>query len=37
LENPGIGGIVILRWSFRKLDVRARTGSRWLRICGVYM
>ena len=31
LEDPGIGGTVILRWIFRK-DVGAWTGSIWLRI-----
>jgi hypothetical protein len=27
LENPGIDGRIILRWTFRKLDVREWTGS----------
>jgi len=31
LEDPGVDGR-ILRWTFRKLDVGARTGSSWLRI-----
>jgi hypothetical protein len=32
LEDPGIDGKIILRWIFRKWDVRAWTGSMWLRI-----
>jgi hypothetical protein len=32
LEDPGVYGIIILRWIFRKWDVRAWTGSIWLRI-----
>jgi hypothetical protein len=32
LENPGVYGKIILRWIFRKWEVRARTGSSWLRI-----
>jgi len=32
LEDPGIGGRIILRWIFRQWDVRAWTGSMWLRI-----
>ena len=31
LEDPGID-CRILRWIFRKWDVRLRTGSSWLRI-----
>jgi hypothetical protein len=31
-ENPDVDGRIILRWIFRKWDVRARTGSSWLRI-----
>jgi hypothetical protein len=27
LENPGVDGRIILRWVFRKWDVRAWTGS----------
>jgi len=32
LEDPGVDGRIILRWIFRKWDVRAWTGSMWLRI-----
>jgi len=32
LEDPGVDGSVILRWMFRKWDVRVWTGSSWLRI-----
>jgi len=32
LEDPGIDGRIILRWIFRTWDVRAWTGSIWLRI-----
>jgi hypothetical protein len=31
-EDPNIDGRIILRWIFRKWDVRAWTGSIWLRI-----
>jgi hypothetical protein len=31
LEDPGVDGRIILRWIFRKWDVRAWTGSSWLR------
>jgi hypothetical protein len=31
-EDPGVDGRVILRWIFRKRDVRVWTGSSWLRI-----
>jgi hypothetical protein len=31
LEDPGIDGSIILRWIFRKWDVRAWTRSMWLR------
>jgi hypothetical protein len=31
LEDPDVDGR-ILRWIFRKWDVRAWTGSSWLRI-----
>jgi hypothetical protein len=32
LEDPGVDGRIILRWIFRKRDMRAWTGSMWLRI-----
>jgi len=32
LEDPGVDGKIILKWIFRKWDVRACTGSMWLRI-----
>ena len=32
MEKPGIDGRIILRWTFRQLDVRAWSGSMWLRI-----
>jgi len=32
LEDPGVDGRIILSWIFRKWDVRAWTGSIWLRI-----
>ena len=32
LGDPGLDGRIILRWIFRKWDVRARIGSSWLRI-----
>jgi hypothetical protein len=31
LEYPGVDGRIILRWIFTKCDVRAWTGSIWLR------
>jgi hypothetical protein len=31
-RDPDVDGRVILRWIFRKWDVRVWTGSRWLRI-----
>ena len=30
LGDPGIDGMIILRWIFRMRDVGARTGSSWL-------
>jgi len=32
LEDPGIDGRIILRWIFRRWDVRAWTGLIWFRI-----
>jgi len=32
LEDPGIDGKIVLRWIFRKWDVRAWTESIWLRV-----
>jgi len=31
LKNSGIDGMIILRWIFRKWDVRAWTELVWLR------
>jgi len=32
LEDPGVDGRIILRWTFRNWDVGSWTGSSWLRI-----
>jgi hypothetical protein len=32
LEDPGLGGRIILRCIFRKLDAGVRTESIWLRL-----
>jgi len=32
LEEPGVDKKIILRWIFRKWDLRAWTGSRRLRL-----
>ena len=32
LEDIGVDGRIILRWIFRKWNVRAWAGSSWLRI-----
>ena len=32
LGDPSVDWTIILRWIFRKWDVRAWTGSSWLRI-----
>jgi len=32
LKEPGVDWRIILRWIFRKWDVRAWTGLIWLRI-----
>jgi hypothetical protein len=31
MEDPGMVGRIILRWIFRKWDMGAWIGSRWLR------
>jgi hypothetical protein len=32
LEDPGVDGRIILRWNFRKWDVRVWTELEWLTI-----
>jgi hypothetical protein len=32
LGDPDVDGRIILRWIFRKKDVKLWTGSNWLRI-----
>jgi len=32
LEDPGVEGIIILRWIYRKWDLGAWIGLIWLRI-----
>jgi hypothetical protein len=32
LKDPGVDGRIILRWIFKKWDVRAWTGWLWIRI-----
>jgi len=32
LEDPYLNGMIILRWIFKKWDVKAWTGSSWLKI-----
>jgi hypothetical protein len=32
LEDTGVDGRIMLRWVFRKWNMRAWTGSMWLRI-----
>ena len=32
LEDPGVDGRIILRWIYRKWDVRVWTELSWLRI-----
>ena len=31
-EDPDVDGRIILRWTFRKWELGAWTGSAWLRI-----
>jgi len=35
LVDPGVDGRIILRWIFRKWDVRVWIESSWLRISSV--
>jgi hypothetical protein len=32
LEDPDVNGKIILRWTFKKWDVKASTGQIWLRV-----
>jgi hypothetical protein len=32
LQHPGVDGRIILRWIFKKMDVKPWTKSIWLRI-----
>ena len=32
MDDPGLGGRIMFRWIFRKLNVRVWTGSMWLGI-----
>jgi len=32
LENPGVDGMIILRWILRKWDLGLWAGSSWLRV-----
>jgi hypothetical protein len=32
LGDPGLDGRIIVRWIFRRWDVKVRAGSSWLRI-----
>jgi hypothetical protein len=32
LGRPGVDGMIMLRWIFRKWDVGVRSGMSWLRI-----
>jgi hypothetical protein len=31
-EDPGVDGRIIIRWIFRKCDLKVWTGLSWLRI-----
>jgi hypothetical protein len=32
LEDPGVDGMIILRWTFKKRDAKAWAGFIWLKI-----
>jgi len=31
LEDPGVDGMIIFKWIFKKWDVEVWTGSSWIR------